>query len=220
MASTTWSEDLKSLLDAMDVWARQRGWRLVREAPLTREEVDALPRILTGYPYALPTPYVEEAFVVPDSYRAFLMLHREVRLEHQPDDETWETYRPLHVWAPTMDSLTSAWTPTGTTVDDREITTTDLIAFADAYMGIEASRWCFYTRTAPKDGELPVYFEDNDYEALAGHYVDDGEWLDSNDPMMFGFESFEHWFKKLCTVLRREDLDLEDLTAVGNAMQE
>ncbi|MCY1080992.1 hypothetical protein [Archangium lansingense] len=220
MASATWREDLKALLDGMDTWARQRGWRLVREAPLTREEVDALPHLLSDYPYELPTPYREEAFVVPESYREFLLLHREVRLEHQSDGEEWETYRPFHVWAPTLKSLTASWTPSGTTVDDREITTTDLISFADAYLGVEAARWCFYTRTEPKGGELPLLLEDNDYEALAGHYVDDGEWLDSNAPLTFGFDSFEAWFTRLCAVVRREDLDLNDYLAVGNAMLE
>src|SRR5689334_10431844 len=137
MASATWREDLKALLDGVDTWARQRGWRLVRESPLTREEVDALPRLLSAYPYELPTPYREEAFVVPESYRQFLLLHREVRLEHQPDGDEWETYQPFHIWTPTLESLTAAWTPSGTTVDDREITTTDLISFADAYLGVE-----------------------------------------------------------------------------------
>ncbi|MCP3065121.1 hypothetical protein LXT21_40750 [Myxococcus sp. K38C18041901] len=219
MASATWREDLKALLNEMDAWAQARGWRLIREAPLTREEVDALPHMLTGFEYELPTPYREEAFIIPDSYREFLMLHREVRLEYRPDAGKWETYRPFHVWAPTMDSLTASWTPAEATVDDREFTTTDLISFADAYMGVEASRWCFYTRTSPKDGELPVYFEDNDYEALAGHYVDDGTWLDENDPMSFGFESFEHWFRALCKVLRREDVDPEDVRQVGNSIK-
>lgn len=219
MASATWREDLKTLLDSMDTWAKARGWRLVREAPLSKEEVDALPALLSTYPWELPTPFREEDFRVPHSYREFLLLHREVRLEYQPDGTKWETYRPFHVWAPTLDSLTSSWVPSGTEVDDgREMTTTDFIAFADAHMGSEAARWCFYTRTAPQSGELPVFMEDNDFEALTGHYVDTGEWLHPDMPPTPAFDSFEAWFTRVCEVLRREDLDLEDFTAVGNAI--
>ncbi|WP_342379724.1 hypothetical protein NVS55_09445 [Myxococcus stipitatus] len=221
MASATWREDLKALLDSMDSWARARGWRLVREAPLAQAEVDALPALLSTYEWELPTPFVEDAFPVPASYREFLLLHREVRLEYQPDGgATWETYRPFHIWAPTLDSLTASWVPAGTDVgDDRgDITTTDLIAFADAHLGSEAARWCFYTRTPPKNGELPVFLEDNDFETLTGHYVDDGEWLDPNNPPTPAFASFEAWFTRVCEVIRREDLDLEDVRAVGNAI--
>lgn len=50
--------------------------------------------------------------------------------------------------------------------------------------------------------------------------MDDGEWLDSYAPLTFGFDSFEAWFTRLCAVVRREDLDLEDYVAVGNAMLE
>src|SRR5213083_935136 len=172
--------ELDRLLARLDRWCAAQtvaATRLVRGRPMSDAQIDRIPRLPERFPMALPTPYDRTRFVIPRGYRALLRrcggLHVEVAGHgiwkvvdvFRPHDCS-KSQRGAHR------TLCDSWAARGTSVDGREFTTTNLIAFASAGYSVEASRWCFYIGA----GRTPtIYQENNDYEALTGWYVDTGE---------------------------------------------
>jgi hypothetical protein len=206
----------KALLDEVDAWCRKQTKvraRLVREKPMTDAQIDKIPRLLLGFPWPLPTPYDPKRFVIPSGYRALLKLAGGFRVEYR-DDEKWETYEAFNFFRPGScanahtgqgKTLCDSWSCSGTTVDDREITTTELISFATIGYSVEASRWCFYVPAQGRVTAPAIIEESNDYECVTGRYVDTGEWLSDLDTPLF--PTFETFFAALVTAVTKKPLD-------------
>jgi hypothetical protein len=209
----------KSLLAKVDAWCKQQKTarvRLVKGKPMTDAQVDRIPKLPSSFWGETPVAYEPRRFVVPAGYRALLKLAGGVRVEYE-SDKAWETYDVFNLWRPGScakahlgnagPTLCDSWSLVGTTVDDRQISTTELLSFATMGYSVEASRWCFYV---PADGPLrapAIMEESNDYECLTGRYADTGEWLsDLSEP---AFPSFETWFEAVVTVLTKQPFDAE-----------
>ena len=193
--------DVDDLLARLASWCDdQRALTLVRLPPMSDAAIDGIPQLPTSFPFPLPTPYDPARFVVLAGYRALLRRAGGLHIEHE--GEPWgvvHLYRPgdcarAHCGA--RYTLCDAWSTAGTTVDDREITTTALISFASIGFSMESSRWCFHLGPG---APLPIYEESNDYECLAGTYVDTGEPLSTFYKPVF--PSFEAWFTTLVDVV-------------------
>ncbi len=216
--------DAAPLIDRLAKWASTNpALRLVTEAPLTADELDAVPSLPTGYRFPLPTPYDPARFVLPAGYRALLRRSGGLRVEWLEDGK-WVTWPVVHLYRPKpctkaqcgeRFTLCDSWSAKGTTVDDREISTTDFLSFADAGLDVEASRWCFFI--GGRRGPPSIYLEDNDYECLTGKYVDTGEWL-SPSLAKPTFPSFEAWFTRLVTTVTAKPFDPEKNDALVNSM--
>lgn len=205
--------DVDKLLAAVDSWCRAQPHhaRLVRGAPLTDDEIDRIPVLPTEFRFALATPYDPAQFTIPDGYRALLRraggVHVEITQDGKP--EIWPVF---HIFrpGPCKDAqcggrytLCDSWTTAGATVDDREFTTTNLISFASMGYSVEASRWCFHIADRPPS----IYEESNDYECLAGTYVDTGEPLSNIFTPVF--TCFERWFTTLVEIVTAHPLALD-----------
>jgi hypothetical protein len=218
--------DVGKLLDRLAAWCAKQdiSARLVEDKPLTDTAIDRIPRALAKFALPLPTPYDPARFVIPDGYRALLRRCGGVRIEIEPDGE-WETWPVFDIFRPPGDcarahlgarhTLCDSWTVEGTTVDDRAITTTELVSFATAGFAVEASRWCFHLGGKP--GKPPaIYEESNDYECLIGRFVDTGEWISDFDKPVFA--SFEAWLNAVVGEIVARPLDPDDNDALVNAI--
>lgn len=220
MASVASEFDAEVLLGRLEAWCQaQPDVHLIRGPGLSTAELDAIPTWPTGFPYELPTPYDPKRFTVPVGYRQLLSRAGGLHVEHGPARAVWPV---VHLFRPgdcsrahsgARYTLCDSWSPAGTTVDDREITTTDLISFASAGLDVEASRWCFLLR----DGAAPtVFLEDNDYECLTGRYVDTGAWL--SELTTPAAPDFETWFTRLVEVVTAQPFNPDANDALVNAL--
>ncbi len=224
------AQSVEPLLARLESWCEaQRGHevRLLRRPPLSEAELDAIPSLLTSFPFPLPTPYEPARFRLPAGYRELLRRAGGLQVEHRGGpDEAWRVWPVVSLYRPGDCSqahqgqgktLADSWTVIGTSVDDRAFTTTDFISFADAGFAVEASRWCFYLGGEP-GAPLPIYIEDNDFECLLGRFVDTGEWISSlHDPV---FPSFEAWLAALVEVVCSRPFDPGQNDATVNAIIE
>jgi hypothetical protein len=206
--------DVDSLLSRLERWCETQAipTRLVRQPPMTEAEIDRIPSLLERFPFPLPTPYDPARFVLPQGYRALLARAGGLHVEYTQDDEP-EVWPVVQLFTPRdcssahcgdHDTLCDAWSTAGTTLDDREITTTDLVSFASAGFSVEASRWCFRLGGG---GPLPIHLESNDYECECAWYVDTGEPVSEVDAPVF--TSFEAWFTALVDEVTSRPLDPE-----------
>jgi hypothetical protein len=218
--------DVDGLLTKLERWvAKQpKGVRLVKGKPMSDAQIDRIPALLKQFPFSLPTPYDPKRFVIPAGYRALLRRCGGVRLEvREDDDDDFEPYGPFHIFRPgscakahmgaSGPTLCDSWSVSGTEMDGREITTTELVSFATIGHSVEASRWCFYLGGK---GALTIFEESNDYECLAGRYVDDGTPLSKAYRPMF--PSFDRWFATTIAAITKQPLDLERPETVTNAI--
>lgn len=216
--------DAAASLKRLEQWCaeqKQSKVKLVRGKPMTAAQLDAIPTFPETYPYELSVPYEPKRFIVPESYRSLLSLAGGLHVEFD-GERGRETWNVVHLYRPGPCSnaqrgqrftLCDSWAPEGTTVDDRAISTTELISFANAGFDTEASRWCFFTGAK---GEPSVLLEDNDYECLTGRYVDTGEWLSDGGPAPAA-KNFAAWFTKLVDVVTSRAFDPENNDALVNA---
>jgi hypothetical protein len=214
--------DIDRLLSKLDKWCAAQTAakvRLVKSRAMTDAQIDRIPRLLEAFPMDLPTPYDRGRFVIPRGYRSRLRRCGGVHI-HIAGHGVWETFnvfRPgtcakAHLGA--KQTLCDSWVPSGTTVDDREFSTTALISFATAGYNVEASRWCFYIGGK---GAPAIYQESNDYEANTGWYVDTGEPLSQwCGPL---FSSFERWFVAVVETITSAPLDLEQRDVLVGAIE-
>ncbi|MGY3684794.1 hypothetical protein [Streptomyces sp. TE33382] len=213
--STAVSDSLARLQE----WcARQKGIRLVLGPPLDDNRIDALPyEIDERYPWKLRPPYRPDDFAIPAGYRAFLRICSYARIEEQEEDGCWSVYEPVNIFSPDELCKGRSFTDAGTTVRDREIQTSFLIAFATAGYDLEASRWCFCTDgdVAHQEGELPILLEYNDYECDLAKYVDTGEWLNAAASTPAAL-SFTQWLDALVTEVTSRPFDPERREAIPN----
>lgn len=201
--------DAAALLERVEVWCRSQNATLVRLPPLSDVEIDRIPTLPNGFPFALPDEWRAQDFQVPASWRAFLRCAGGAYIE--VDGERWPVfnlYRPgdcskAHTGqGPT---LCDSWTVEGTTVDDRPFSTTAFLSFATAGLDVEASRWCF---RAEPGREPTVWLESNDYECLLGTYTDTDEleWLSEHDDTPT-FADFASWLTAVVEVITASTLE-------------
>jgi hypothetical protein len=205
------------LLKRIETWCAAQTTskaRLVGLLPMDDAQIDNIPKLLESFPFELPTPYDRSRFVIPQGYRALLRRCGGVRIETWSDADQAEIWPVFHVFTPgdcsqahrgAHNTLCDSWTVKGTTVDDREISTTELVSFASAGFESEASRWCFHIG---EGGPPSVFLEDNDYECLTGRFVDTGEWISELDKPVF--KSFEDWLSTVVDVITERPLDLDN----------
>ena len=171
--------EIDKLLKKLDEWAAKQPRdqvRLVKGKAMTDAQIDKIPALPKQFPFPLPTPYDPKRFAIPIGYRALLKRCAGLRLEVcVEEDGEFEPWGPFNIFRPSScktahqgagPTLCDSWSTQGTMVDDREITTTELISFATMGYSTEASRWCFYL--GGKKGPPAIYEESNDYECLAG----------------------------------------------------
>jgi hypothetical protein len=220
--------DVDSLLTKLERWVTKQPKemvRLVKGKPMSDTQIDRIPSQLKQFSLPLPTAYDPKRFVIPAGYRDLLRRCGGVRLEvRETDDDKFAPYGPFHIFRPGScakahsgdgPTLCDSWSVAGTTVNDRDITTTELVSFASMGYAVEASRWCFYLGGT---GTLAIYEESNDYECLAGRYVDDGTPLSKTYQPVF--TSFDRWFEATIAVITKQPLDLDQPATVTKAIYE
>src|ERR1035437_6205841 len=153
-------------LRTLERWgAKQSNLRLELGPPLLEKQIAELPeKMASAYPYPLAVPFKPEEFEIPRSYREFLTHHSFARIEYKDESKQWVIYEPFNIFSPEEMARGHSWS-TGATLNNREIYTTFLVAFAAAGYTTEASRWCFYTDKdiqGKQEGELPIIIESND----------------------------------------------------------
>jgi len=205
------------LLAKVDAWCKAQtdvNARLVRGKPMSAAQLDRIPKLPSTFWGELPTPYDPARFVVPAGYRALLRVAGGLHVEYEVDD-AWETYEIFNIFRPGScakthlgdagPTLCDAWSLVGTTVDDRQITTTELLSFATMGYSVEASRWCFYVPASGPIRPPTIFEESNDYECLTGRFADTGEWLSDLDKPVF--KTFEAWFEAVVLSMTAQPLD-------------
>lgn len=195
------------LLDRLNAWAgEQENLQLILGPALSDREIDKIPSLIKRTD--IPDRYSPDEFRIPDSYRAFLRICSFARLGGLDGEREW-IYPLFHIYSPGELAEARAWTPADEYCEDeREVSTTEFIAFADGGLGIERNYWCFYTGQT-KGTELPIYFLDNDHELLIAKYLNsDGsrEWLDPKykEP---SFLDFGTWLERLVDWTVKEPFD-------------
>ncbi|MFC4998475.1 hypothetical protein ACFPIJ_11585 [Dactylosporangium cerinum] len=208
----------------LDDLAALRQWsvlqptvRLVEGPPLVDEEIDRLPELIDeAHSSRLPVPFRPEDFTVPRGYRAFLRICSFLRIEYR-DGGGWATYEPFNIFSPQEVAKGHSFID-GATLDDEEIYTSFLVAFATAGYATEASRWCFYTDAdvERQDGELAILCESNDFECDLAKYVETGLWVPDpfNHPASL---SFADWFHRLVRVVIQRPFDSERTDEIPNS---
>lgn len=163
-------EVYRGLMDRVRAFAEAHGGRLELVEPATDEAIDALADRIE--------PEVGEfTYPVPPSYRAFLKLWGGAAVSG--GDFTGDEFRILTLDQVVGDTEELVHMPEGVIWEDDEgreveISTTHLVAFAAA--DIEA-RWCFGTDTPGEEGELPVFYHQQD-EPLCARDVETGQPID------------------------------------------
>jgi hypothetical protein len=210
----------KVLLAQVERWCKAQTKvkaRVVRGTPMSDAQIDRIPKLPSTFWGETPTAYDPKRFVVPVGYRSLLKQAGGVRVEYDAGDG-WETYEALQLWKPGScakahlgdagPTLCDSWSLVGTTVDDRQIDTTELLSFATMGYSVEASRWCFFVPATGPIKPPTIFEESNDYECLTGRFADTGEWLSDLDQP--AFPSFETWFEAVVAAITAKPLDPED----------
>jgi hypothetical protein len=192
---------IRASLEKLGNWCEATpGVRLVLGEPADEALIDALPQLIAERNAHLSVPFRAESFTVPASYRAFLEQCSFARVEYL-DGETWRVYEPLNIFTP--EQVAEGHSFIGKAyLDDREIHSSFLVAFATAGGEVEASRWCFITDDAitRMEGELSILCEQNDLERDLAKYVDDGSWVPGAFLAPAAY-SFAFWLREVVDVV-------------------
>lgn len=201
--------------------------RLVEGPSLSQEDIEAIPSYPSSFQLGIPDSYDPKSFVVPQSYKDLLGIVGGFRLEyrHRTEDDDagedkqqrrWHVYPLLHLFRPGSCSRThssgappglcDSWSPSGTTIDGRELSTTSFLSFATAGDTVELSRWCYFLEGA---NEPTIYFEVNDQECDLGHWADTGEWINAEHTSCY-FQCFSDWFTATIDVICGASFDPEE----------
>jgi hypothetical protein len=192
---------IEAATNSLAAWCEATpGVRLVAGPPLADAEISALPaRIAAENNHRLSVPFEPEAFVIPDDYRSFLRAHDGLRVEFDTGVEgpwRWQTWEPVNVFSAAEVAAGRSFEDAGIGLDDEEIYTSFLVAFATAGWEIEASRYCFGVGLGG-ESRLPIFVENNDYECDLARYVATDEWVNWSTP--WATASFAQWWHALVT---------------------
>ena len=202
---------IKKKIQQLNDWCKEQDdVRLVLGRPVNEKIIDQIPvQIQKKYPYDLSVPFNPNHFRIPAGYKEFLSLHEYARIEFKNDEEDWEIYEPFNIFTLQQIYQGPSFTPSAT-LNNKQIYTTFLVAFATAGYATEASRWCFYTDPdiKGKKNELPILCEANDYECNLAKYVETKNWVENpaNQPAAL---SFEDWLDQLVKVITQNSFDPE-----------